>query len=140
MLDGEIADDFSARQRSVPRPTEAKVSPAERRKVAHALASSDEEPSLSAASARCDTPRADSASRRAAEERKMKTVLAALAASALLATPALAATHCHDAHGKFVKCHEVKHTTTTVATTGGKCRDAQGHFAKCDAPGAHPAK
>ena len=76
----------------------------------------------------------------------MKLFLTAIAASALLATPALAAP-CRDAHGKFAKCaaktsvsvKTTKTSKTTTTTTGGKCRDAKGHFAKCGTPGSHPA-
>lgn len=60
--------------------------------------------------------------------------LALLAAStlALATVPAGAATHCRDAHGKFIKCTEKKPAKPV------RCKDAKGHFAKCGTPGAKP--
>jgi hypothetical protein len=61
----------------------------------------------------------------------MRLFVAAAAAFAMLATPALAAP-CRDAHGKFMKCPEKAKPV--------RCRDAHGRFAKCGTPGAHPDK
>lgn len=60
----------------------------------------------------------------------MKKLLAALAMSALVASPTLAAP-CRDAKGKFVKCPDKPPV---------KCKDAKGKFAKCGTPGAKPVK
>ena len=62
----------------------------------------------------------------------MRLFLAALTATALLSTPALAAP-CRDAKGKFVKC------ATKAPAKPTRCKDAKGKFAKCGAPGTHPA-
>lgn len=66
--------------------------------------------------------------------------LLAGAASPLAAAP-LAATHCKDAHGKFIKCPPPKPKIAVCHDTHGKfvkcpvkprvCHDAHGHFAKC---------
>ncbi len=58
----------------------------------------------------------------------------ALAAVAMLTSPAMAVGPCKDAKGKFIKC-------PTAAKPAGatRCRDAKGHFAKCGTPGAKPA-
>lgn len=50
----------------------------------------------------------------------------ALAATAMIATPALAANQCRDAHGKFVKCPE-----KAAPAKKAQCRDAKGKFIKC---------
>ncbi|MET0307844.1 MAG: hypothetical protein ABW023_03970 [Sphingomonas sp.] len=57
----------------------------------------------------------------------------ALAAAAMLTSPAFAAAPCKDAKGKFIKC------PTAAAKPAARCRDAKGHFAKCGTPGAKPA-
>jgi len=53
----------------------------------------------------------------------MRKTIFALCALSLLAgsAPSLAATHCRDKHGKFIKC----------PAKPKMCRDAKGHFAKC---------
>ena len=56
----------------------------------------------------------------------MRSLSLAIAALALIATPAFAAP-CRNAHGKFVKCP----TKTTTTTKKAPCRDAKGHFKKC---------
>lgn len=48
----------------------------------------------------------------------------ALSALSLLAAPVAAATHCRNAHGKFIKCAK-------VAAKPARCHDAKGRFAKC---------
>ena len=48
----------------------------------------------------------------------------ALSALSLVVSPVAAATHCRDAHGKFIKC-------TKAVKKASRCRDAKGHFAKC---------
>ena len=65
----------------------------------------------------------------------MRRVIVALSALGLIAgsAPALAATHCRDAKGKFVKC------TKKAPAKPVKCRDAKGHYAKCGTKGAKPA-
>ena len=57
----------------------------------------------------------------------MKKLVLALCALGLLggSTSSLAATQCHDKHGKFVKCSD-KLTAKPKA-----CRDAHGKFIKC---------
>ena len=62
-------------------------------------------------------------------------LIVALSALGLIAgsAPALAATQCRDAKGKFVKCTQKAPAKTT------KCRDAKGHYAKCGTKGAKPA-
>ena len=61
----------------------------------------------------------------------MRIITAALAASALLATPVLAAP-CRNAAGKFVKC------PPAAAAKPVRCKDAKGKFAKCGTAGAKP--
>lgn len=56
----------------------------------------------------------------------MRRLSLAIAALALVATPAFAAP-CRDTKGKFIKCPAK--TTTVVKKTA--CRDAKGHFKKC---------
>ena len=65
----------------------------------------------------------------------MRKMIVALSALGLIAgsAPALAATHCRDAKGKFVKC------THKAPAKPTKCRDAKGHYAKCGTKGAKPA-
>jgi hypothetical protein len=65
----------------------------------------------------------------------MRKMIVALSALGLIAgsAPALAATHCRDAKGKFVKC------THKAPAKQTKCRDAKGHYAKCGTKGAKPA-
>lgn len=58
---------------------------------------------------------------------------AALAALALLTSPALAE-QCRDSHGKFIKCPPKPAPKKPV-----RCKDAKGKFAKCGTKGAHPA-
>jgi hypothetical protein len=61
-------------------------------------------------------------------------IIAASFALALVASstvPAIAATQCRDAKGKFVKCPPKKPV---------QCRDKKGKFVKCPAPPAKPAK
>jgi hypothetical protein len=48
----------------------------------------------------------------------------ALSALSLIASPVAAATRCHDAHGKFIKCAK-------VVKKAAPCRNAKGHFIKC---------
>ncbi|WP_066584419.1 hypothetical protein [Sphingomonas pruni] len=55
----------------------------------------------------------------------------ALAASAMLAAPVSAATHCRDAKGKFIKCPPAPKKVV-------RCKTANGKFAKCGTPGAKP--
>lgn len=59
-------------------------------------------------------------------------VLAAFAASALLAGSAIAAP-CKDAKGKFIKC-----PAPAAAKSAVRCKDGNGKFAKCGSPGAKP--
>lgn len=64
-------------------------------------------------------------------ETLMRTIALALAAVAMLSTPAFAAgTRCRDAKGKFIKCPTPKKTV--------HCKLANGKFAKCGTPGAKP--
>jgi ribosomal protein L40E len=65
----------------------------------------------------------------------MRNLILALSAFGLLAAsvPSIAATHCRDAKGKFIKCANKAPVNTT------KCRDPKGHFTKCGTPGAKPA-
>lgn len=71
-------------------------------------------------------------------------MILALSALSLIASPAVATTPCHDAHGKFVKCTKVVKKVTRCRDAHGKfikcaspvkkvagCRDAKGHFTKC---------
>lgn len=61
----------------------------------------------------------------------MKPILTALAASMLVAAPAMAAP-CKDAKtGKFIKC-------PAKPAAPARCKDAKGKFAKCGTPGAKP--
>jgi len=60
----------------------------------------------------------------------MLKITAALAAFAMLTTPAYAAP-CRDSHGKFIKCPEKPKKVV-------RCKDAKGKFAKCGTPGARP--
>ncbi|MGN6155909.1 MAG: hypothetical protein ACTHN4_09275 [Sphingomicrobium sp.] len=53
-----------------------------------------------------------------------KLILAFTALSLVAGGPAMAAQHCRDAKGKFVKC-PAKPAKPKV------CRDAKGHYAKC---------
>jgi hypothetical protein len=61
----------------------------------------------------------------------MKILIVALAASALLTAPALAAP-CRDAKGKFIKCPDKAPVKAT------RCKAANGKFAKCGTAGAKP--
>lgn len=63
----------------------------------------------------------------------LRSIAFAAAALTMAATPSFAATHCRDAHGKFIKCADKKPAKTT------RCKDAKGKFAKCGTPGAKPA-
>jgi len=68
----------------------------------------------------------------------LRTIVAAALSLALVAgtaAPAVAATPCKDAKGKFVKC-----PPKPAVKPATKCRNAQGHFAKCGTPGAKPVK
>jgi hypothetical protein len=71
-------------------------------------------------------------------------LILALSAWALIASPLAAATPCHDAHGKFVKCTKVVKKVTrcrdshgkfikckTVVKKSARCHDAKGRFIKC---------
>ena len=51
-------------------------------------------------------------------------LILALSALSLFASPATAASHCRDKHGKFIKC-------TKVVKKVVRCHDAKGHFTKC---------
>jgi hypothetical protein len=64
----------------------------------------------------------------------MRKICIALAAVAMLATPAAIAAPCKDAKGKFIKCPPKAAPKST-----GRCRDAKGRFTKCGTPGAKPA-
>lgn len=66
-------------------------------------------------------------------ESVMLRIAFALAAVAMLATPATAANRCRNAKGHFIACPKPKPAAT------GKCRNAKGHFVKCGTPGAKPA-
>jgi len=69
----------------------------------------------------------------------IRKILFAAGAAMLFASPSLAATACHDAHGKFVKCPPPAAAKPAPAATKAKpCRDAHGKFVKC--PAAAPAK
>ena len=63
----------------------------------------------------------------------LRSIAFAAAALTMATTPSFAATHCRDAHGKFIKCPEKKPTKAV------RCKDAKGKFAKCGTPGAKPA-
>ena len=65
----------------------------------------------------------------------MRNFLTALSALALIAgsAPAVGATPCRDAKGKFIKC------PTKAAPKATRCKDAKGKFAKCGTKGAKPA-
>lgn len=56
----------------------------------------------------------------------------ALATLAMVATPALSANRCRDAHGRFIKC------ATPAPAKPVRCKLANGKFAKCGTPGAKP--
>jgi hypothetical protein len=58
----------------------------------------------------------------------------AAAALTMAATPSFAATHCRDAHGKYIKCPAPK-----TPVKAARCKDAKGKFVKCGMPGAKPA-
>ena len=65
----------------------------------------------------------------------IRSVLLAAAALSLGAAPSYAAaTHCRNAHGKFIKCAD-KAPAKPV-----RCKNAKGKFAKCGTPGATPMK
>lgn len=58
----------------------------------------------------------------------MKKLILALSALSLIggtATPAIAANHCRDKSGKFIKCPE------KALVKPKACRDSKGHFIKC---------
>ena len=61
----------------------------------------------------------------------MRKLVIALSALSLIAgsTPALAATHCRDSKGKFIKC------PSKPAAKATHCRDAKGKFVKCGTKG-----
>jgi hypothetical protein len=63
----------------------------------------------------------------------LRSIAFAAAALTMAATPGFTATHCRDAHGKFIKCADKKPAKAT------RCKDAKGKFAKCGTPGAKPA-
>lgn len=63
----------------------------------------------------------------------LRSIAFAAAVLTMATTPSFAATHCRDAHGKFIKCPEKKPAKTV------RCKDAKGKFAKCGTPGAKPA-
>jgi hypothetical protein len=65
----------------------------------------------------------------------MRNIILALSAFGFVAasSPAMAATQCRDAKGKFIKCPPKSSPKTN------KCRDAKGRYAKCGTPGAKPA-
>ncbi len=62
----------------------------------------------------------------------VRTMLIALSALAMVASPALAAP-CKDAKGKFIKCPPAAAAKASPA----RCR-LNGKFAKCGTPGAKP--
>lgn len=66
----------------------------------------------------------------------MQRLLIALSALSFVAgsAPAIAATHCRDAKGKFIKCPAKAPAKTT------RCKDSKGKFAKCGTAGAKPAR
>lgn len=62
----------------------------------------------------------------------IRTAFTIVASGALLAGVSAAAAPCRNAHGKFVKCPPVTHTTTTTTkTTVKRCHDANGRFTAC---------
>ncbi len=63
----------------------------------------------------------------------MRTLILALSGLGLLAasTPTVAATHCRDSKGKYVKC--------SASTNVSHCRDSKGHYVKCGTLGSKPA-
>ena len=64
----------------------------------------------------------------------MYRIALALAATAMVASPSLAANRCRDAKGHFIKCPAPKAVPVVK-----KCRGAGGKFVKCGTPGAKPA-
>jgi len=65
----------------------------------------------------------------------IRSLLLGAAALSLTAVPSYAAaTHCRDAHGKFIKCADKKPAKPV------RCKDAKGKFVKCGTPGAKPSK
>jgi hypothetical protein len=59
----------------------------------------------------------------------------AFAAAALLTNPAVAATPCKDAKGKFMKCPTAAHASGVTKLANGRCQVAsgpkKGQFTKC---------
>jgi ribosomal protein L40E len=66
----------------------------------------------------------------------MRNFIMGLSALGLIASsvPAISATQCRDAKGKFIKC-----PPKAAPAKATKCRDAKGKFAKCGTKGAKPA-
>ena len=62
----------------------------------------------------------------------MKSLLI-FAAIAMVASPLAAATPCHDAHGKFVKCppKAAAKAAPAAKAKSKQCRDTKGKFIKC---------
>jgi len=52
---------------------------------------------------------------------------------AMVASPLAAATPCHDAHGKFVKCppKAAAKAAPAAKAKSKQCRDTKGKFIKC---------
>ncbi|TPG42597.1 hypothetical protein EAH79_01590 [Sphingomonas koreensis] len=64
----------------------------------------------------------------------LRSIAFAAAALTMAATPTFAATHCRDAHGKFINCADKKIAKPI------RCKNTSGKFAKCGTPGAKPIR